>query len=148
MFDLIPRKPLGEMSSFRKEMENLWNRFYDEPIFSSAVTREWLPSTDISETEDKLLITAELPGVDAKDINISISGNLLTIKGEKKQEEEKKDEHCYCSERYYGSFQRSIRLPVNIRTDEVDATFTKGTLHITLQKTEEAKKKEIEIKVK
>lgn len=129
-------------------MDNLWNRFFGETSLPGFVSQEWLPSVDISETKDKLLIKAELPGMDAKDVSVTVSGDILTIKGEKKREEEKKDEHYYCSERYCGSFQRSFRLPVNIKTDKVDATFEKGILHVALPKTEEAKKKEIEIKVK
>ena len=111
-------------------------------------TEEWLPSVDISETEDKLLIKAELPGLEVKDVSVSISGDILTIKGEKKKEEEDKDEHHHYVERYFGSFQRSFRLPVNVQADKVEATFDKGALKVRLPKVEEAKKKEIEIKVK
>ena len=106
-----------------------------------------MPSADISETKDKLLIKAELPGLEAKDINVSVSGDLLTIKGEKKKEEEEKDEHHHFVERYYGSFQRSFRLPVSVQSDKVEATFDKGVLNITLLKKKEAEKKEIEVKV-
>ena len=87
-------------------------------------------------------------GLEAGDVNLSISGNMLTIKGEKKKEEEEKDEHHHYVERYYGSFQRSFQIPVNVKTDKIEANFDKGVLKVTLPKTEEAKKKEIEIKVK
>ena len=107
-----------------------------------------MQSVDISETEDKILIKAELPGLDTKDVNVSISGDILIIKGEKKKEEEEKDEHHHYIERYSGSFQRSFRLPVNIQTDKVKADFDKGVLKVTLPKAEETKKKDIEIKVK
>ncbi len=107
-----------------------------------------MPAIDISENKEALLIKAELPGLDVKDVHITTSGNILTIKGEKKGEQEKKEEHYYCSERYRGSFQRSIKLPGNIQEDKVDAAFEKGVLKITLPKTEETKKKEIEIKIK
>ena len=146
--EIVPWRPFGEVSSLRKEMDNLWNHFLGETSFPGSVSREWMPSVDVSETEDKLLIKAELPGLDAKDVSVSLSGNLLTIKGKKKHEEEKKDEHFHSSERYYGSFQRSFRLPANIKTDKVDATFKKGVLQVALRKTEDSKKKEIEIKVK
>lgn len=146
--EIVPWKPFGEMSSLRKEMDNVWDHFLGKTSFPESFSKEWMPSVDVSETEDQLLIKAELPGLEAKDVNVSISGDLLTIKGEKKQEEEKKDEHFYSSERYYGSFQRSFRLPENIKTDKVDATFKKGILQIALRKTEKSKKKEIEIKVK
>ena len=79
---------------------------------------------------------------------MSISGNVLTIKGEKKKEEEEKDEHHHYVERYYGSFQRSFQLPAGVKSDKIDATFDKGVLKVTLPKVEEAKEKEIEIEVK
>lgn len=146
--ELVPWRPFRGISSFRKEMDDLWNKFMGETPFARTVTEDWLPSVDISETEDKLLIKGEFPGLDVKDINVTISGDLLTIKGEKKREEEEKDEHHHCVERYYGSFQRSFRLPVNVKTEGIEAKFDKGVLKVTLPKTEEAKKKEIEIKVK
>ncbi len=146
---LVPWSPFGgELNSFRGKMDKLWNRFYSERPLVSTFTEEWLPSVDISETEDKLLIKAELPGLDAKDVNVSISGDILTIKGEKKKEEEEKDEHHHYVERYSGSFQRSFRLPINVQADKVEASFDKGVLKVILAKVEEAKKKEIEIKVK
>ena len=126
----------------------MWNRFFPEaPFFERYTTHEWLPTIDLTETKDKLLIKAELPGLDAKDVDLSITGDILTIKGEKKGEEETKDEHHYFVERYCGMFERQIRLPSYIKTDKVDAVFDKGVLTITLPKTEEAKKKEIKIKV-
>jgi len=146
--ELVPWRPFRGTSTLRQEIDDLWNRFLGETPFSRTFTEEWLPSADISETKDKLLIKAELPGLDPKDINVSVSGDLLTIKGEKKKEEEEKDEHYHFMERYYGSFQRSFRLPVNVQSDKVEAIFDKGVLNITLLKKEEAEKKEIEVKVK
>ena len=107
-----------------------------------------MPLVDVSETKDKLLIKVDLPGLEAKDVNVSVSGDILTIRGKKEKGEEEKDEHYYHCERYCGSFQRSFRLPVNVQADKVEATFDKGVLKITLPKTEGAKKKEIEVKVK
>ena len=146
--ELVPCRPFGELSSFRGEMDKLWDQFFGQRPFSGRLTEEWCPAVDISETEDKLLIKAELPGLEAKDVNVSMSGNLLTIKGEKKKEKEEKDEHHHCMERYSGSFQRYFRIPVNVKTDKVEAVFDKGVLKVTLPKVEEARKKEIEIKVK
>lgn len=146
--DLVPWRPLEEVSRLRREMDDLWSRFFGKTTFPRLVSEEWLPSIDVSETKDNLLIKAELPGMDAKDVNISISGNTLTIKGEKKKEEEEKDENYYCCERYSGSFQRVFQLPANVQIDKVEARFDKGVLNIMLPKVEEAKKKEIEIKVK
>ncbi|MBN2469004.1 MAG: Hsp20/alpha crystallin family protein [Deltaproteobacteria bacterium] len=103
---------------------------------------------DISETEDNFIVGAEIPGLEAKDVNLTISGDLLTIKGEKKKETEEKDEHCYCTERYYGAFQRVFQLPSNVQADKIEAAFDKGVLNVTIPKAEEARRKQIEIKVK
>jgi len=128
--DIAPWRPLGELSSVRREMDRLWNRFLGETPFARTAAEEWSPSVDISETKDKLAIKAELPGLDAKDVNVSITGDILTIKGEKKRETE------------------SFKIPVNVKNDKIEATFDKGVLKIVLPKTEASKKKEIEIKVK
>jgi HSP20 family protein len=108
----------------------------------------WSPSVDISETKDDFVVKAELPGLEAKDVNVSISGDVLTIKGEKKSEEEEKDEHYHRVERYSGSFQRVFQLPSGVKADKVEANFDKGVLKVILPKVEEAKKKQIEVKVK
>jgi HSP20 family protein len=146
--ELVPWRPLRELSSFRKEMDWLWDRFFGDKPLSRMFREDWSPSVDISETKDKLLIKAELPGLEAKDVDVNISGDVLNIRGEKQKEEEQKDEHYYSCERYSGSFQRSFRLPVNVKTDKIEASFDKGVLTISLPKTEEAKKKNIKIKVK
>ena len=101
----------------------------------------------ISETRNDIVVKAELPGMDPKDIDVSITGNVLTVKGVKKQEQGEKDEHHHYVERYQGSFQRSLQLPADVKPEKTDATFDKGVLRITLPKTEQAKKKQIEIKV-
>ena len=146
--ELSPWKPFGELSPFRKEMDRLWNRFLGETPFARTFNEMWSPSVDISETKDDFVVKAELPGLEAKDVNVSISGNVLTIKGEKKAEEEEKDEHYHRVERYSGSFQRVFQLPIGVKADKVKANFDKGVLNVTLPKVEEAKKKEIEVKVK
>lgn len=146
--ELSPWRPFGELSPFRKEMDRLWNRFLGETPFARTFNEMWSPSVDISETKDDFVVKAELPGLEAKDVNVSISGNVLTIKGEKKAEEEEKDEHYHRVERYSGSFQRVFQLPSGVKADKVEANFDKGVLKVTLPKVEEAKKKEIEVKVK
>jgi HSP20 family protein len=146
--ELVPWRPFGEISSFRGEMDKLWDRFFGQRPLEGTFGEEWIPSVDISETEDNFLIKAELPGLETKDVKVSISGDLLTIKGEKKEEKEEKDEHHHFKERYSGSFARSFRIPVNVKSDKVEAAFDKGVLKVTLPKAEEARKKEIEIKVK
>jgi len=144
-----PWKPLGELTSFRREIDRLWDRFFGERPFAKVFEKEWGPSVDVSETKENLVVKTDLPGLEAKDVDISISGDMLTIKGEKakEEEEEEKGEHYYCCERYQGAFQRSLRLPVNVQIDKAKATFDKGVLRITLPKSEEARKKKIDIKV-
>jgi len=147
--ELVPWRPFGrELSPLRREMDNLWRGFFGEAPLARTFTEEWSPTVDISESKDNFIIKIELPGMDEKDVNVSISENILTIKGEKKKEEVDKDEHHYFCERCYGAFQRSFQLPTNVQGDKVEATFDKGVLKITLPKVEEAKKKEIEIRVK
>ncbi len=146
--ELTTWKPFGELSSLRREMDRLWDRSLGERPFAGTFAESWLPSVDISETKDDFIVKAELPGLDAKDVNVSISGDLLIIKGEKKAEEEEKDEHYHRIERYSGSFQRVFQLQSGVKADKIKATFDKGVLKVTLPKVEEAKKKEIEVKVK
>ena len=106
---------------------------------------DWVPTADISETKDKLVVKAELPGLEPEDVKVSLSGNLLTIEGEKKKEKEEKDEHHYTLERYCGSFQRCFRLPVEVQEDKIEAKFDKGVLTIAMPKTNKTHKKEIKI---
>ncbi len=106
------------------------------------------PATDVVETENEFQITAELPGMDEKDIELTLSDDLLTIKGEKSEEREEKEKDYYLSERRFGSFRRSFRLPEGVNADKISAEFSKGVLTITLPKTLEAKKKAKKIAVK
>ncbi|MFZ5762434.1 MAG: Hsp20/alpha crystallin family protein [Thermodesulfobacteriota bacterium] len=146
--ELMPWKPLGDLRSLRREMDDLWGRFLEGRPFGALLSQGWAPSADISETKDKVIVKIDLPGFEAADVQLSISGDLLTVKGEKKQEQEEKDEHHHYVERSYGAFQRTFRLPVEIDSDKVQARFDKGVLRITLPKTARAKKKEIKVQVK
>lgn len=146
--EIIPWKRFGEMNLFCKEMDRLRDQLTGDTPFTRTFGDVWSPSVDISEIKDSLVIKADLPGLETKDVNVSISGDVLTIKGEKKTEEEEKDEHYHCVERYSGSFQRVFQLPSGVKADQIEATFDKGVLKIVLPKVEEAKKKEIEVKVK
>ena len=146
--DIVPWKPFTELTTLRRDLDSLWDRFFPEaPFFERYTTHEWLPTIDLTETKDKLVVKAELPGLEAKDVELTLTDDVLTIQGEKKEEKEEKDEHHFFVERYSGTFERQIRLPANVKTGKVDAKFDKGVLTITLPKTEEAKKKAIKIKV-
>ena len=117
-----------------REMEHSSSRSFGDTSSPRLVLGEWVPWVDILETKDKLLIKAELPGLEAKDIKVSISGDILTIKGEKEKEEEERDEHYHYCERYCGFFHRSFRLPVAVQSDKVEESFKNGVLKITLPK--------------
>ena len=145
---IIPWKPIDELTTMRRDLDSLWNRFFPEkPFHERFTTYEWLPPIDLTDTKDKYLVKAELPGLDPKDIEVTLTDDILTIKGEKKEENEEKDEHHFFVERYAGTFERRIKLPTLVKTDKVDATFDKGVLTIKLPKSEETKTKEIKIKV-
>ena len=146
--------------SFRSEMDRLFDRFgggfgfpslrrmFDiEPAWRTSFSFS-TPAIDMREDEKAYKISAELPGIDAKDIDISVSGDMLVLKGEKRQEKEEKDKNYHFSERAYGSFQRAFELPSSVDRDKVAADFSKGVLTITLPKTAEAQKpvKKIEVK--
>jgi HSP20 family protein len=146
--------------SFRSEMDRLFDRFaggfgfpslrrmFDaEPAWRSSFTFS-APAIDMSEDEKAYKISAELPGLDTKDVDLSISGNTLVLKGEKRQEKEEKQKNYYWSERSYGSFQRAFELPASVDHDKVSADFSKGVLTITLPKTPQAQKQQKKIEVK
>ena len=125
--EIIPWRPLGgERGSLRRGMHDLWRRFFGETPPAHRAGEEWWPTVDISEAKDNFMIKAELPGMDEKDVSVTISGDVLIIKGEKKKEEEEKDEHHCRAERYYGSFQRSFQLPNSVKADRIEAEFDKG----------------------
>jgi HSP20 family protein len=139
--ELIQSRPLGELSSLRKEMDRLWDQFVGETPLARTFGESWSLSVDMSETKDNFVLKAELPGLETKDVKVSISGDILIIKGEKKAKEEEKDEHYHCIERDSESFQRVFQLPSRVKADKVEATFKKGVLKVTLPKVEETKKK-------
>ena len=125
--ELVPWRPFGgEVGSLRREMDDLWRRFFGETPLAHRAGEEWWPKVDASETKDNFIIKAELPGVEEKDVSVALSGDVPATKGEKKKEEEEKDEHHHRAERYYGSFQRSFRLPTSVQADKIEAAFDKG----------------------
>lgn len=137
-----------DFEQMRREMDRLWDSFFERGIRRKPEeVSDWFPSLDVSETKNDLVIKAEVPGMEPKDIDISLSDGVLTIKGEKKQEREEKEEDYHLIERSYGSFARSIQLPKGVQSDKIQATYKNGVLKVVLPKSEEAKKKEIKIKV-
>lgn len=128
MSDTHPSKSVQRSDSF-------WPHLFDPfKEFGHTVSSFFAPSVDASNGKDVYEINIELPGVDEEDIDISVQENVISIKGEKKFEQEKKEKDYYFSERRYGSFQRSFRLPADVQTDKIDAHFEKGVLTITMPK--------------
>jgi len=109
---------------------------------------EWLPALNISETDDDVRVTAELPGVDPGNVDISLTEDMLTVRGEKKEEQEEKKRDYHRIERCYGSFTRTVSLPSAVDVDKVEATFKDGVLTIDMLKREEAKTRKVKVEVK
>jgi HSP20 family protein len=124
-------------------MENMvrhfWDAFPDGDLVTD-LTMEWAPRLDLAETPTAIEVKAELPGLEKKDIDISLESGHLIIKGEKHQEKEEKDKRFHRIERTYGSFYRLVRLPAEVQPDKIEAIYEDGVLKVTLPKTEEAKK--------
>src|SRR5688572_8181101 len=143
--NLIPWRNEGfGLSTLRREMDRLFEDFSDNG--GRGGMEKWAPSMDVSETPEALVVKAELPGVDPKEVEISVSGDTLTVKGEKKEEKEEKGKTWHRLERSYGSFFRSMTLPMPVDADRITAEAKDGVLTITLPKTEKAKAKRIEVK--
>ncbi len=138
--------PWTGMTSLKQEMDRLFDRFFEPHWGEFPALGEWTPSLDLSETKDALVAKLEIPGMDPKDIQVSLQENLLTIKGEKKQEKEEKDEHYHRVERSFGAFTRSVRLPVAVDGSKVNAHFKNGLLTVTLPKAPGAKGTTIPVK--
>jgi HSP20 family protein len=138
------------MSPFTR-LQNEINRLFDEDWFGenwgwSGLRGAFVPSVDVEETDNDLRVSCELPGVSKDDLDISVSGNQLTIRGEKKSEDEEKKGSYYRRERWHGSFERSLILPEYVNAEKVDAEMKDGVLHISLPKKEEVKPKQITVK--
>lgn len=149
-------------SSLRNEMERVFDRFsgaFAMPslrrMFDFAPARRiestfafTAPAIDLTENDKSYKITAELPGMEPGNVEVTVSGDTLIIKGEKRQEKEEKDENHYLSERSFGSFQRSFSLPTGVDRDKIGAELSKGVLTVALPKTAEAQKQQKKIEVK
>jgi HSP20 family protein len=158
----VPATTPDIWQSFRNDMQRFIDQFWSRGFFpplSRAFDieppwRSWpsfgaaLPAVDFSEDDKAYHLTAELPGMTEKDIDINLSGDTLTIKGEKRDEREEKAKNYYVSERHYGSFQRSFTVPEGVDRDKIDASFSTGILTLTLPKTAEAVKQQKKIEVK
>jgi len=140
-------EPVGTFDWLQRQI----NELFDLPRFPESqglFDRRVSPAIDVVEHADRFTVECDLPGIDQKDIDISIASGVLTIRGEKKTEKKSEKTKVYKKETWEGSFQRTVSLPSGVDGDKVEATFTDGVLKITLPKREEAKTKKIELKAK
>ena len=131
-----------------EDMSNRLNRLFIEPASGEASARSaWIPPVNVEESQEEILLTAELPGMSIDDVEMEVENNVLTLRGEKKTEREENNERNYhVWERCYGSFQRQFTLPRTVKADEIGAHFKDGILHVQMPKAPEAKAKKIQIK--
>jgi HSP20 family protein len=145
--DLMEWRPFREVTRLRREMDRFWDDYFGSGRRGlRPLQAEFAPAVDVKESTDQIVVKAEVPGMEAKDINISVTGEVLTIKGEKKSEPEEKEENYHVVERSYGSFSRSLVLPSAVDLDKIEAKYDKGVLTVICPKKEEVKPKAIEIK--
>ena len=145
---LIRWTPGRDLMGIQGDMNRLFGDFFGMPRRADEHERlHWTPRVNIEEGEDRFEITAELPGLKKEDVRIEVKDRVLTFTGEKKAESENKDRNVYLFERTYGRFCRTFTLPDNVNADKILAEFKDGLLKIDIPKTEEAKPKEIEVKV-
>ena len=134
-----------DLTDIQTQMNRLFDNFVGQPISSGMAERVWAPAADMYETKNEIVIAAELPGLAEKDIHLSITGDLLTIQGERLCGGEAKDASHYRRERWFGKFERSFSLPMPVDSGQVKATYRDGVLTVKLPKVEEIKPKEIKI---
>ena len=138
--------PFNNLNRIRSEIDRIFQDPFSLLTQGTSFFEGWTPALDIYEDKDKYVAKAELPGMKKEDIDVSLEGDTLTISGERKQEEEKKEGDTYRSERYFGRFQRTVTLPTAVDANKIKATYKDGVLTVTVPKTEEAKPKQIEVK--
>ena len=151
----VPESRQGDLSpmmSLRNEMERLFDSFFREPFGVLDLPLwgpgKWSPAVDVAENDKELTVRAELPGIDPKDLDVTVAGNQLVLSGEKKESTEHDGKDFHHVETRYGSFRRTIPLPEGVDTEHVDAQYANGVLTLHLQKTAPAAQKRIEVKVK
>jgi HSP20 family protein len=147
---LIPWRPFRDLDEMERRFDDLFSWPPLPAVWRRMPTMEmaWAPAIDVFEKEDKFVVKAEIPGMKEEDINISVVGNTLTIKGERKAESEVKEDDYYCCERSYGSFSRSLAVPSNVDAKKIEANYEDGVLEISLPKIPEVKPKKISVSAK
>ena len=146
MSNLIRWEPAREMMSLRDAMDRLFDDAFTRPL---SIRDAWsVPAIDMYQTDDEIVVKASLPGIKPDEVQINVTGEVLTLKGEIKHEEDKKEKAWHIHEQRYGSFERSVALPTDVVADKAKAEFENGILTITLPKAEEVKPRTITVKAK
>lgn len=145
--NMIPWRPFRGLDEWQRRLEDFWP-LWPSLRLSPFETGDWMPAIDMYEKDDKYMVKAELPGMSEEDVDISVAGDRLTIKGEKKSEKEVNEEHYYRNERSYGSFFRIIDLPPDTDNEKIEANFDSGVLEVTIPKTVAAKHKKVPVSAK
>ncbi len=139
--------PMRDVFSIQDEVNRLFDSFFTRAPLRGDLAPVFTPAVDIEETGDEFVLRVDLPGMSQKDVKVSLMGDTLTIRGERKQESDRKDGNMHRIERVYGSFERSFQLGTPVRGDKVKAQYHEGVLEIHVPKAEEAKPREIDVQV-
>ncbi len=141
-------RPTRSMTQRRDPFTDLFGRFFDEWLSPRATgeVRGLPPAIDMIDRKDEVVLRADMPGLEQKDIEVTVEGGVLTIQGRRQEERESKEEDCYYSERWAGGFSRSVALPPGVDTEKIKATFKNGVLEVHIPKTQQSMGKRIEIK--
>ena len=148
MSNLTRWEPAREMMTLREAMDRLFDDAFTRPL---SIRDGWSmasPAIDMYQTDNEVVLKASIPGIKAEEVQINVTGDILTLKGQVKQEEERKDRAWHIREHRFGSFERSVVLPTDVKSDKAEAVFENGILTITLPKADEVKPKTINIKAK
>ena len=150
MFDILPwkRNKKNHANKFRREIDNMYDQFFEPNFLPSTFLfgkDKWIPKLDISKGKKDITIKVEVPGIEAKDFDVSLNGRILTVKGEKKSEQKEKEETYYRVERSYGYFSRTVELPAEVEQNNVEASYKRGILKIKLRKTKSSETKRIRV---
>jgi len=147
---ITPWRPIRELEDMERHFEDMLSRLRLPSVWRRLPVEEmgWAPAIELIERDDRFVVRAELPGMKEEDIDVSVVGDTLTIRGEKKASTEVKGENYYCCERSYGSFFRSIALPSTIDAKKIDANYEDGVLEVSLPKAAEVKPKKITVSAK
>jgi HSP20 family protein len=137
--------PFRDVTDMQGQMNRLFDNLLGRPGHMAGIERAWAPAVDLYETTDEMVIGVDLPGLNQKDIHLSITGDMLTIRGERQRAQQVTEDNYYRGERWWGRFERTLPLPIPVQAGKVKAAYRDGVLTITLPKADEIKPKEIKI---